>query len=381
MNLDIFLTTHCNMLCSFCGANVTNEASFIDTGEVEKILEAGKEYGFRYTTFSGGEPLTHPNLFEILDISDNLGYWSNITTNGLLIDQELINFIKNKKINIRVSLHTLNDKKHEKITGTATLANIIENIQLLNKNKIYFSIGCTLFAENIDEIEDLVKFAYKEGAAYIRFTPVVGMRKGKDYATDGEFYEKALIQIIDEILKYKDSIMYEKSNLPISDEFISMITTRRCPAGSSLFMIVDSNKNVIPCQFIPMDKKWHINKSLNIQKNFFKLKDKISLKFNEAKLNEFEGICKGCDYVDTCLGGCLGNKLPYDLDINSEQPICIYKIMKKLIKNFTNDEKDFLFNYWDYYYKQRITNRDNTRFCMRKLPIWEVNYRMDINRE
>ena len=113
MNLDIFLTKQCNMECEFCGAHVDTSPSKLTAKDVDKILNSGKKYGFRYTTFSGGEPLLYGELKDALKFAANNGFWVNITTNGLLINQEIIDFLKGKNINLRVSLHTLNPRKHQ----------------------------------------------------------------------------------------------------------------------------------------------------------------------------------------------------------------------------------------------------------------------------
>lgn len=286
MNLDVFLTKECNMKCVFCGAWVEQKCSELLPEELDIIFQEGKNYGFRYTTLSGGEPLLYKDFRKAVEIAIKHGFWVNVTTNGLLIDQDLIDFILHKNVNLRVSLHTLNREKHKIITGTDSGDIVVDHIQLLHRNQMYFSLGCTLYDDNAEEVEDMVDFAFQTGAAYIRFTPVVGVNKGIQYETDWNFYKDILSRIIRKVLKYRKYIAYEKSQIHHTEEsnnnFISLMTTRRCPSGSNLFMIVDSEHNILPCQFIPQKESWYqpCNNICDITNSFSMLREKMKKTFN-----------------------------------------------------------------------------------------------------
>lgn len=65
MNLDLHLTTACNMKCSFCGAwEYGKEHAYITLADAEKALDAGRKSGYRITTLTGGEPAIHPGILQ-----------------------------------------------------------------------------------------------------------------------------------------------------------------------------------------------------------------------------------------------------------------------------------------------------------------------------
>ncbi len=375
------------MRCIFCGAVVDNEVSLLLPQELEHIFREGKKYGFRYTTLSGGEPLVYKYFREAVEIALKYSFWVNVTTNGLLINQDLINFLKCKNVNLRVSLHTLNPNKHCKITGTDTWNTVVNNIKLLKMNNMYFSIGCTIFDSNISEIEDIAQFAFKMGAAYIRFTPVVGVNMGMQYETDRDFYKDSISRITRLLLKYRKYIFYQKNKMfqsaDLKREFVSMMTTRKCPAGSNLFMIVDSEHNVLPCQFVPKNEGWyqHCNELSFIQKDFSALHSLMEVNFDNSRNKEHKGECAKCDYVKTCLGGCLANRMPKNKIMEDEQDICMLSLLNEVLEETDPRDREFIIDYWMYYFNQRITKKDRNVYCMRKLPIWELNFRMDIPRD
>ena len=69
--------------------------------------------------FAGlGEPLLHPEIVEILKLTHNYGFETELVTNGLLLDNDLAEeIVKSNLETICISLHSLNSSMYYKITG------------------------------------------------------------------------------------------------------------------------------------------------------------------------------------------------------------------------------------------------------------------------
>ena len=85
------ITNVCNLSCSFC-PKTKRPKRFVSVEEFEAVarkLQGKIEYLYLHLM---GEPTLHPQLEEILSISENLGFKVIITTNGTLIkaQQELL---------------------------------------------------------------------------------------------------------------------------------------------------------------------------------------------------------------------------------------------------------------------------------------------------
>jgi|LSQX01.2.fsa_nt_gb radical SAM protein with 4Fe4S-binding SPASM domain len=80
----IEITNVCNLSCSFCPGTV-RKSTFMSLCDFEKVL--GRITGYtRYIYLHVmGEPLLHPELTKIFEISHSYGFRVNITTNGTLI--------------------------------------------------------------------------------------------------------------------------------------------------------------------------------------------------------------------------------------------------------------------------------------------------------
>lgn len=219
--------------------------------DAEKALDAGRKSGYRITTLTGGEPAIHPEYCRILKAAHRKGYWTVVTTNGLHLDEEIIKAYKRCRTLVRISLHTLDDKLHERMTGTDSLAVILDNINELRTVGVRIGIGCTVTAENIGEMEKLAAFAWDSGAEFIRYTPVVGIRGAAGQIMDNSFFKEILRSI--SLMTIANSGFMENDNKDMGflRGIMEFMMTRKCAGGSKQHIIYDCHGTVVPCSFLP----------------------------------------------------------------------------------------------------------------------------------
>lgn len=80
----IEITSVCNLACSFC-PQTKRAKSFLKIEDFTKRLDQIKGFTDSIYFHLKGEPLMHPKLGELLDISHEKGFKVNITTNGTLL--------------------------------------------------------------------------------------------------------------------------------------------------------------------------------------------------------------------------------------------------------------------------------------------------------
>ncbi|MGD8189638.1 radical SAM/SPASM domain-containing protein [Brevibacillus ginsengisoli] len=78
------ITSVCNLACAFC-PQTERPANFIKVEQFSEILDQIKPYTDFIYLHVKGEPLLHPKIDQLLDISHEKGFKVNITTNGTLI--------------------------------------------------------------------------------------------------------------------------------------------------------------------------------------------------------------------------------------------------------------------------------------------------------
>lgn len=151
------LTYNCNLKCRMCPfwKRSTPELSI----ENEKIiLRKIYDSGVCGIAFEGGEPLLRKDLVEILDYSRSLPLQTSLITNGTLLESKIDEIAQYINGGVYVSLDGI-DKTHDEIRGVSgCFKKAIKGISAASK-RIPVAINTTIMAENINEIEDLVKLA------------------------------------------------------------------------------------------------------------------------------------------------------------------------------------------------------------------------------
>jgi MoaA/NifB/PqqE/SkfB family radical SAM enzyme len=80
---NYYVTYRCNAQCGFC--DIWEQPSpMIDLEDAERNLDDLQRLGVRIIDFTGGEPLLHTRLHEVLAMAKERGFLTTITTNGLL---------------------------------------------------------------------------------------------------------------------------------------------------------------------------------------------------------------------------------------------------------------------------------------------------------
>ncbi len=99
------ITSVCNLACSFCPPT-ERQKQFISVEDFSKRLDQIKPHTDYIYLHVKGEPLLHPKIGDLLDVSHEKGFKVNITTNGTLINK------KREKLLNKPALRQMNFSLH-----------------------------------------------------------------------------------------------------------------------------------------------------------------------------------------------------------------------------------------------------------------------------
>lgn len=169
-HITINPTMNCNFKCWYC-----YESHIKDSKLSEKIIDSIKKHivhvrdtnhnlkQFKLSWF-GGEPLLYykttvkPILeFANLLFNNKINFYSTFTTNGLLIDQEMIEDFKINKVTfLQITLDGY-EEQHNKVRyiskNKGSYKKIVQNIVLLAENEINVTIRINYSKETLEKIE------------------------------------------------------------------------------------------------------------------------------------------------------------------------------------------------------------------------------------
>ena len=165
-NLFWETTLRCNAKCKHCGSRAGENIEIKDELTTEEIENTFKSIANKYDAskillnVTGGEPLVRQDLFEVMKYATDLGFNWGITTNGMLINDEIIEKMKETKLaTMSISLDGL-ENSHDNFRGVkGSYKKIIENIKKLQKERFLkcFQITTVVNKLNINELEELYK--------------------------------------------------------------------------------------------------------------------------------------------------------------------------------------------------------------------------------
>lgn len=138
----IEITNVCNMRCSFCPP-IMREKAFMSKEFFKEVL--GKIKGFTDYIYLHikGEPFLHKEILKFLDIAEENKLKVNITSNGTILNEEVLKKESLRQINF--SLHSFEEENEEKEVK------YIENIMNFSKKAEKYGKIVSLRLWNFDE--------------------------------------------------------------------------------------------------------------------------------------------------------------------------------------------------------------------------------------
>ena len=170
---NLMITRRCNLNCSFCSLESPEE---MEWKRVLITLKMMGQFGVKKINITGGEPLLHPNILEILKTATDLDMKISLSTNGTLLTKYAKELSKFNNLFIGVSLDGATPKTHDVLRGKEGLfKEIMAGLKKLSKYFPVSRIGIDMVItnKNIDELFLMHDLAQKIGVK-VSFNPVQG---------------------------------------------------------------------------------------------------------------------------------------------------------------------------------------------------------------
>jgi len=176
----IEITQNCNLRCPACPRQhnkITGES--MSLAKVKHILNQLPMLRLIHI-IGQGEPLLHPDIFEILKLGKSKKIKFVMVTNGLLLSEENIKRLANVPI-IEISIDSPNPEGYKKIRG-ADLELVINNLKKLKqlRKDIYLRVQAIIMEDNIEDLPGFIDLAKETGADEIRLFYLISFNRETD---------------------------------------------------------------------------------------------------------------------------------------------------------------------------------------------------------
>ncbi|MFC2095552.1 radical SAM protein [Candidatus Bipolaricaulota bacterium] len=167
---EIHFTRECNLRCAYCGydAGVRGPVQ-LPASIWKKVLGSLQEQHVQVITLSGGEPLMHPEFYQMLEYIVGMRIGVRLLTNATLLTTAHAELLAAPHITTAVSLDAVKPALHDALRGNGTHRLAMSGLEKLSAAEAKFRICCTLTERNISEVEALVNLAESMGAQSMEF--------------------------------------------------------------------------------------------------------------------------------------------------------------------------------------------------------------------
>lgn len=200
MKVLLQITERCNLKCKHCFVSSLPEGQDLSFEKIKNvILPKLKSANVTRVTLTGGEPMVHGNIMDIIKLFRENNIHITLCTNALGLDEyKILEISKLNDVHVNVSLDGFSSKSHGRFRGNendSVFNKIIENIKLLSK---YNLLNGLMTSPNkyssMEEYLEICKFAKKYNANYVLFNPLSKFGRG-EYTQNLAYTQKDLIEL------------------------------------------------------------------------------------------------------------------------------------------------------------------------------------------
>lgn len=342
-------THSCNLKCKHCYSDSgTMREKELTTQEALAIVDQLADAGIIALAFSGGEPLTRKDFFEVARHAADRGLYVSLATNGTLLNKENVAKLKEAKVNyVDISIDGSTAKTHDEFRGVqGAFDKALTGLKNCVEADLCVCIATTATKNNYNEMPAIIDLAEEIGAerfTYFNFIPAGRGKEHYDQDLGAEEREKLMRYLLARMSKgckstilttapqlarvglqcqgpqgtgevmmsmaHLQTIKVTKKAVPLAD-FIG-----GCGAGR-LYCSISPQGDVHPCVFLPI-------KVGNLKTEKF-----TDIWLNSELFNAFrnrdnlKGTCGSCTYKYIC-GGCRARAKSYYNDPLASDVGCI----------------------------------------------------------
>lgn len=272
---NYYITTRCNAKCVFCNIWESKGINAADE-DVQNNLKDLVRLGVRFIDFTGGEPLMHPGLPEILGLAQKSGFQTTVTTNCILYPQ-MAEQLRGKINLLHFSLDAPNREEHDQIRGVKCFDKVMQSLEIAKSLGEVPDLLFTVTEENLHHLPEMIRFA-QDRKLILLTNPVFSYFQN---SSSSQHVLKTLLDVAKEPYVYVNRgiirFMLKGGNQTVRP---------RCKAFTTTLVISPDNRLLLPCYH-------QTQQSYPIENNLYPLVKSPKMqrwKKKEGRLN----ICQNC---------------------------------------------------------------------------------------
>jgi MoaA/NifB/PqqE/SkfB family radical SAM enzyme len=172
------MTKRCNLRCTYCKAwQMPPNPNELSTSEWLKVIDNLDELGVYVLSFTGGEPLLKPGVFDMIEHARSRGLYTRLTSNGTLRERLYERLLDSDVNSISISLDSIEPHTQDGLSGVeGSWAKAVDTLEFLLANarpRKVISVSAMITPHNVHEIIPLVDFCSNDLQCPVFLQPVI----------------------------------------------------------------------------------------------------------------------------------------------------------------------------------------------------------------
>ena len=247
------INSNCNQECIFCNRPPTKQykqSQGLSLSEAKvKINKIAQDWTVKRIIFTGGEPLLHEKVIQILDYAKRFGFVTEIQTNGTLLNEKILSEFKKAGLDIiNFAFHSHIKKVSDELRGVSFGYNkIIQNLKFANEIGFEIHLIHVITSLNYKDLPSFIEYVHSlkinnlhlnlsmvvpEGWAWknkwiiprmkdVKPYLIEAMKKCKQYGICFDVSEIVPLCIVNGFEEHAISTVFKISQVKISDNYCS----------------------------------------------------------------------------------------------------------------------------------------------------------------
>ena len=173
------LTPRCNFNCRMCYVHlpeneIKKHGTELTGAEWIRIAQEAKEAGTTWLCITGGEPLMHPEFEIIWRELTQMGFFITLQTNASLLTEYEKLFEECPPRACKITLYGSNDQVYRDVCRVENgFTKADAGIRMLRQMKIPVELVSTVIQQNLDDVENIIRYVEKNK---LRWIPNINVR-------------------------------------------------------------------------------------------------------------------------------------------------------------------------------------------------------------
>jgi PqqA peptide cyclase len=317
------LTHRCPLHCVYCSNPVELQArkTELSTEDWSRVFQEAGALGVLQADFTGGEPLTRPDILELIGAARAAGLYVNLISSGLPLDEaRLAALVEAGLDHFQLSFQGAREETANEISGTKAHAQKLRVLAWLKRHRLAVTLNFVVHHRNIDQLQEMLSLAEDSSASRVEFANV--QYYGWAFVNRDALLptREQLMQSIDFLKKSQERLAGKiKVEYVVPDYYAKY--PKPCMGGwARKLMLIAPNGDALPCHAARVIPGLCFENVKNRRLGeIWAFSDAFQKFRGEAWMQE---PCKTCDRREVDFGGCRCQAFLLAGDAAATDPVC-----------------------------------------------------------